>query len=101
LQQSASQWPYDYSARKQPGAASLQQLLQQACGDAIRKLGIICTVELSFMSLCRVLQGQEATAALLTQSRQYFSLTADFSEDVGGAAKVGAAHTAMCPAGTW
>lgn len=38
--------------------------------------------------ICCRLQGQEATAALLTQSRQYFSLTADFSEDVGGAAKV-------------
>lgn len=36
----------------------------------------------------RASQGQEATAAaLLTQSRQYFSLSVDFSEDVGGAAK--------------
>lgn len=36
-----------------------------------------------------LLQGQEATAAaVLTQTRQYFALSADFSEDVGGAAKV-------------
>lgn len=34
------------------------------------------------------MQGQEATAAALTQSRQYFSLSVDFSEDVGGGAKV-------------
>lgn len=32
-------------------------------------------------------QGQEATAAVLTQSRQYFSLSVDFSEDVSGGAK--------------
>lgn len=34
------------------------------------------------------MQGQEATAAAATQSRQYFSLSVDFSEDVGGGAKV-------------
>lgn len=50
---------------------------------------LVCHLSCGELSpICCRLQGQEATAALLTQSRQYFSLTADFSEDVGGAAKV-------------
>jgi hypothetical protein len=52
-------------------------------------LVLVCQLLCSQLSpICCHLQGQEAAAALLTQSRQYFSLTADFSEDVGGAAKV-------------
>jgi hypothetical protein len=44
--------------------------------------------EAALLHVAACLQGQEATAAVLTQSRQYFSLSVDFSEDVSGGAKV-------------
>lgn len=90
-----------HSISRQSDAASLEQLLQLACGVRSASSALSAPYVLFVMSVCRVFQGQEATAALLTQSRQYFSLTADFSEDVGGAAKVSTARTPVCAAGSW
>lgn len=48
----------------------------------------MCAALLCCTCITRMQGQQEAAAALLTQSRQYFSLSVDFTEDVGSTAKV-------------